>query len=188
MKAENLDVLVRDLIETLGAPNRIGVPLYLLIAEAKAFAKQKMDDHERVLLHLETVQKDCEMHAREASIRKNAEAAQADRIKELDTQVRHTVEALNSAKEKNKVLIALSTHTHLMWRAEHISLEAQADYWKKVAADLIASNSMDERIRANGDEVDFINTLLRRRDDLPEDHPDRERLSKTLSLFNIKEK
>lgn len=179
MKAENVDVLVRDLIESLGLGNRPGVPLHLLIAEAKAFAKQSADDQHRYVAGLEENYKSVSDHLE--AVQKDREG-QAERIKDLESQCRHTVEALNEGKMNGRSVKGALYHSQLMWEAERVLLESQAHFWKGVAADLIADNSMGERVSINGYEFDFFNVLRRRRD-ATEDGPERDRLDKILAPF-----
>ena len=199
MKAENLDVLVRDLIESLGVPDRKGVPLHLLIAEAKAFAKQKTEDHDRytaklegdvetfiksetelgrqlkeALDHLTAVQKDREAVSLELSVAKNASKAQGDLIREL----RKDLEAF---ERSDRTAADSLMHSHMMWMAERSGLEHQIVFWKRFAADLVSGHATRRVMKVGGDDLDYINTLFRRRDSLPKDHKDYKELCEILA-------
>ena len=199
MKAVNTEALVRDLIESLGVPDRSGVPLYLLIAEAKAFAKQKSEDHDRyaaklegdvdtfikseaelsrqlkeALDHLAAVQKDREAVSLELRTAKNSTQAQGDKIRQLQEDLKGLDDCARNA-------IAALQHGQMMWMAEREGLHGLVDYWKKFAADLASGHATKKVMSVAGDDLDYINTLFRRRDSLPKDHKDYEELCKILA-------
>lgn len=229
MKAENTDALVRDLIEELGVPNRKGVPLHLLIAEAKAFVQQRDGDyraaHEEELKQLRNdahaAQDDVSMFQQQINDMRSAMGLSflddhkklgMNEIRELynklcdfSTIQRRMEELSLKAEELHREVdfqsksyamlekdhaelertsltaVASLKHAHMMWEAERVALESSINVWKRFAADLASGHATNKVMNVLGNELDYINTIMRRRDSFGESHPNYEELNKILA-------